>query len=465
MSRNDFKLVRNVAINDILLDVANARIRTGKDQSDCIARILRKEDQLVALAEDIVANGLTTMPILVSPKGSKWVVKDGNRRISALKLLNDPSRWSPDSRVAGRFRAIRDVDPSLIPTSVDVLSSNDEAAITRELLARHSGAMGGVGQLDWSAYLRTIYLVTRNHPAEYKRPAQYAFWAEQHDIVVGDDFPITSLQRFFTAANLERLGFDIGKDDELKPNMSLDVVKRLATTLLQDFELGRKNVDDVRTTDKATQYITDLRSMHGLSEPPPPAPPAPAPTPAGSPSPTTSPAPAPGGGAGGGTGGAAPGPSPAPTRAPASPKTAPADRARIFGRNSPGISVPAAEVKAQTILTELRLIDLNDTPFAASMLLRAFIEISDGYYRRTQSIQDKNALAKNVGASADSMLNRSMLTGGEHDMVKRLTGGPDSLLQIETLQKMLHRDTHHSSKQFVNTMWDNIAAFVRACWR
>jgi hypothetical protein len=464
VSRADFKLVKNVPINDILLDVENARIRAGADQADCVARILRKEDQLVALAEDIFANGLTTMPILVSPLDKKWVVKDGNRRIAALKLLNDPARWTQDSRVQARFQAIRDIDPSQVPTSVDVLWSSDEGAITRELLARHSGAMGGAGQLDWSAYLRTVYLVAHKHTAEYKRPAQYALWAERHGVALSDEFPITSLQRFFSETNLARLGFDVGPDDDLNPNMNIDTIKRLATTLLQDFDLARKKVEDVFTAEKATQYITDLRRMHGLTEPSPPTPqPAPAPGPGTpAPSPTAAPGtPAPGPGGGGGAS-AAP---PAPTRAPATPKTAPAERKRIFGSGAPGIAVPAQEKKAQTIVAELRLMNLDDTPFAASMLLRALLEISDEYYRKKQGMQDKKVLAKNVAASADSMLQKSLLTQPEHDMVKRLTGGPDTLLQIETLQKMLHRDTHHSSKQFVNTMWDNVGCFVRACWR
>lgn len=35
------------------------------------------------------------MPILVMPTNDeKWIVKDGNRRVTALKLLNDPNLCS-----------------------------------------------------------------------------------------------------------------------------------------------------------------------------------------------------------------------------------------------------------------------------------------------------------------------------------------------------------------------------------
>ena len=461
MSRNDFKTVRNVAVNSILLDMQNARIRAGHDQADCVHRILRKEDQLIALAEDIAKNGLSTMPILVSPAPRRqYVARDGNRRLTALKLLNDPGRWSPDARLQAKFAAIRKQFIPNIPVAVDVLCSVDEAAIVREVILRHSGAAGGVGQLDWSAYLRTVYLVTHHLPAEYKRPGQYAFWAEDHDINVGDEFPISSLQRFFSKENVARLGFDIDDKDELKPNLRLDVVKKMATTVMNDFESARVKVADVFNPTDAAAYITRVRTMHGLVEPSP-SPTSPAPSPGVSPGPGSSggPNPAPP------SAGPTPGTPPPPPSRPPSPRTPPADRSRIFGRTSPGIAIPANETKAATIVTELRLMDLDNTPFAASMLLRALIEISDEHYRKKQTIQDKKGLAKNVAASADSMLNRTMLTISEHDMVKRLTGGPDSLLQIETLQKKLHRNTHHSSKQFVNNMWDNVGCFVQACWR
>jgi ParB-like nuclease domain len=464
MSRRDFRTVRNVSISSIDLDVKNARIRAGQDQSDCIQRILRKEDQLLALAEDIAEKGLSTMPILVSPEAlGRYVVRDGNRRITALKLLNDPARWSPDARLKDKFAAIRRQYLSNIPKNIDILSSDNEEAIVREVILRHSGANGGIGQLDWSAFLRTVYLVTHDLPAEYKRPGQYAFWAEDNGINVGDDFPISSLQRFFSKENLTRLGFDIDENDKLKANLRLDVVKKIASTVMGDFEFERVKVADVFTPTDAATYITRVRAMHGLvHHAPTSTAPAQAPMSGGSPAPGPTPPPALG--APTTPSSPVPNPSQAPRPAP-TPATPPSDRKKLFGRSAPGIAIPEKEVKAATIVVELRRMDLDETPFAASMLLRALIEISDAYYRKNQQIADKGSLAKNVAASTDSMSNRQMLSASQHAIVKAMTGGPGTMLQIDTLQKMLHRDTHHTNKQLANTMWDNIGCFIQACWR
>ena len=57
MSRAHFTYKQNISVTDLLLDTENARIRVGSDQNDCIARILRKEDQLLALMRDIAEKG------------------------------------------------------------------------------------------------------------------------------------------------------------------------------------------------------------------------------------------------------------------------------------------------------------------------------------------------------------------------------------------------------------------------
>jgi hypothetical protein len=473
MSRIDFEYVPNVPINDILLDISNARIRAGQDQNDCISRILRKEDQLFALMQDIAQNGLTTMPILVQPTGDgKWVVKDGNRRVTALKLLNEPEKC-PQDRLKSRIQAIRKKYLSNISSEVDVLSSENKEAIIKEVLARHDGGADGAGQLDWSAYLRTVYLLNNGHPAEYKRPGQYAFWAEQQGIAVDDTFPISALQRFFTVENLELLGFKI-KDDQLIACIAPEAAKKIAQTVINAFQTGERKTDDVRSPEQATAYIAMVRTTVGLvNASPTEQPQTRSPT-----SKTASLSLEPRAdeftlqSSNGNTNSSQntstpdlPTTTPLPPRSVPSPKSASWDRIRVFSGRSPNISVPQTESKAYTIVAELRLINVKETPLAAALLLRSLIEISDENFRRIHHRPDKNKLAKNVLASATFMRDSAMLDSGQFDMVSRLTGnGQDSLLQIETLQKIVHRDTHHPNYQLINTFWDNVACFVRACW-
>lgn len=473
MSRKDFEYLKDVALTDLLLDEGNPRIRAAHDQRACVERILRKEDHMVNLMKDIANRGLTTMPIIVMPTGDgRYKVMDGNRRVTALKLLNFPDSC-PDERLKPLLKQLLKDHRDTIPETVDVMSSVDPKAVSMEVLARHSGAQDGIGQVDWSAYLRNVFLINHGHPPDYKRAAQYALWAEDQEIYVSDDFPISSLHRFFTADNLALLGFRIDKvTDELVPAISAAQVKQMAQILMTDF-LTDVKVDDVRTPSLAQTYIETVRNRVGLTEAPAPAPgdSAAAPSPssatggAGGAPASAPPAPSP---ATGGT--SAPGPSaPATPRAAPTPATPASERDRLFGRSSPGISIPASEAKAATIVAEIRKLKVrgaNATPLAVGMLLRHLIELSDAHYAALHALPGK-PLAKSVFQSAQHMKSAGLLDVSQCDIVCRLADpgiSSSELLHIETLQKWMHRETHIPSYQALNIFWDAIAPFVRACW-
>lgn len=262
MARSDFSLIQDVSVVDIKLDTGNARIRLGRDQNECITKILRKESQMMVLMESIAEKGLTTMPIIVKPVDGVHVVMDGNRRITALKLLNAPDSC-PVEHLKVRIRALRQKYASNIPSVVDVLSSSNDAAIATEVLARHTGAAGGAGQMNWSAYLRTVYLINHGHVAEYKWPGHYAMWSEQQGIVVDDEFPITSLVRFFSLDNLALLGFNV-KGNVFSPSMAIEKVRAMAAIVIADFGLNNKNVSTVFEPAQAREYIDSVRNAAGV---------------------------------------------------------------------------------------------------------------------------------------------------------------------------------------------------------
>jgi ParB-like nuclease domain len=465
MARSDFWVVSDVAVEDIMLDVRNARIRAGSDQNDCIRRILRKRDQFLAICESIAKDGLTTMPILASPnEDGTYTVKDGNRRTTALKLLNNPT-LCPELELVPRIAKIAATNKNF-PSRVDLTVTKNEQIMISEVLSRHQGEMAGIGQMGWSAYLRTLYLLNHGHPAEYKRPGQYALWAEGQGIFVDDEFPITNLQRFFTIENLQMLGFEIGVNDELSLNLPQDTVRQIATKVVGDFG-GGKSVNEVFTPDQAKQYINAVRISAGLPAPTSTAIQAPTgntPSTTSSTSPTNSAPPA------GSTGGASPplampaGSTP-PPRASATPATSVADRKKVFGTRSPNIAIPATGYpKEQTLVAELRALDLGKFPLAATMLTRALLELSDLHYRTTHALQDQGGLSKNIKKSVQHMLTNGKVSASEADIVKRLCNQSGAMIEIETIQKMVHRNTHNLDRQFVNTLWDNIVFFVRACW-
>jgi hypothetical protein len=478
MSRKEFYLISNLPISEILLDTGNPRIRDGSDQADCITRILRKEDHLKSLMADIAKNGLTTAPILVKPHDNKYVVMDGNRRITALKLLNEPNLY-PNTQLKNFTTALKQKYANNIISNVDVLASTNIDAIAQEILSRHDGEQGGAGQVNWNAYLRTIFLMNNGHPAEYKRSAQYAMWAENQGILVDEDFPITALNRFFTQHNLKGLGFSVD-NDELKANISIEKIKQMAHLLFNDFYTKSAKTDSVRTPELASAYVENIRLRVGLtgSTEDISAPVTSNANQTTGPSTTTSTStqantsneknsttsntttPPENQGATTTFG----------TRAAPTPIKPSNDRNRIFGtRSAINLPIPASETKATNIVSELRKIDVKLYPVATAMLLRALIELSDNYYRDKHSIilPNQDGLGKKIIKSAEHMKDSGVLNKDELDMVKRLCSHQNelTLIHIEALQKIIHKDTHNPDYKQLNTFWDNFGVFVRTCWR
>jgi hypothetical protein len=120
------------------------------------------KDQSLILGKNV------TVPILASPnEDGTYTVKDGNRRTTALKLLNNPA-LCPEPDLVPKITKIATAHKNF-PSQVDLTVTNNESVMISEVLSRHQGEMAGAGQMGWSAYLRTLYLLNHDHPAEYKR--------------------------------------------------------------------------------------------------------------------------------------------------------------------------------------------------------------------------------------------------------------------------------------------------------
>lgn len=460
MARRDFELQKDVDINDIYLDPENARIRSGSSQEECITKVLRKSDQLLVLMKSVVNDGLSTIPILLTPHASqpnKWVVKDGNRRITALKLLLHPELCQD---LVLREKIIHIANSSTdIPKVVDCYSSTNQESILKEVISRHSGAQAGAGQLDWSSYLRTYYLLNNDQHSEYKRAGQYCLWAEQHSIFIDDDFPITNISRFLNSENLDLLGFKV-IDDNIKGYLPENQLIGMARKIISDFANKLLKVADVWTNDQAQEYLKTVRQSVGLPQTPEATTAQPTNVENGSDSSanrneaTTSQNQT----------------ATAPTQPTPSGQTgnrkAPWDRNKLFHNGSPKPVIPFTHTKLRTVVAEIGQLNVKNTPLAVCLLLRGLIELSANQFVTVHSLKDHQKLAKNVASTAEAMLGQGLINDSQLDIIKRYCNSDPNqgLLHIETLQKYVHRDTHQPNYQILNTFWDEFGCYVRACW-
>ncbi len=113
----------NLRVDELLLDAENPRFVHGASQRDVLQKILDDQrEKLFSLAESISADGMNPVERLLvlrdSKQTSKFVVLEGNRRLAALTILENPSILSSLELAAPlrrRFEEVAAQTPEMFP--------------------------------------------------------------------------------------------------------------------------------------------------------------------------------------------------------------------------------------------------------------------------------------------------------------------------------------------------------------
>lgn len=145
-----------IPICDLVIDGKNPRFFPVDNEAEAIMAMLVDQgrttgtNKIVELAKDIAENGLNpSEEIVVMPlEGGKYLVREGNRRTTAMKLSLHPELIPEDfgalEQVFSSYQeAMKKVEPRCYIT-------DDEEEILRIIEVRHSGAQSGVGVIRWN---------------------------------------------------------------------------------------------------------------------------------------------------------------------------------------------------------------------------------------------------------------------------------------------------------------------------
>lgn len=143
----------SVPVLDVYLDTENPRHDPIKDQ-DKIIEYLVSNEKIKPLAKDIVDNGISPIDLFAVLKdgSGRYIVLEGNRRLCALVLLNDPDKSPRSARSHFQKLAAKMESPITEIRSV-VFKSREEADTWID--RRHEGAQNGIGIIQWNATQKT----------------------------------------------------------------------------------------------------------------------------------------------------------------------------------------------------------------------------------------------------------------------------------------------------------------------
>lgn len=256
--------IKMIPVDRVYLDLENPRHEPMETQDEVIDFLL-KDEQVLQLAADIAKHALNPLDLFAvvenegGGKNETYTVAEGNRRLCAIMLLNDPD-LAPAKKRKDFERLSNSAD--YIPSEITaiVFDNTDDGKLWIERL--HGGQQGGIGRKNWNAEQKNRYTgSSKNAVAQALLDV-----AEEQDLITAEDRKrkLTTVQRYMNNSHVrEAMGIDISNPDGISRTRSVKDFKHLLQRFIIDLLDGevnsRKNKDDI------TAYARELGAMEGLS--------------------------------------------------------------------------------------------------------------------------------------------------------------------------------------------------------
>jgi hypothetical protein len=144
-------------VGDLLLDLENPRLVTVETQAEALEALIELDpNHFKNMMRSIKEHGLDpgdAFYVLASEdEDGDYVVVDGNRRVAALQVLNDPAILQGTTLGANAIKLIAKVADGFNPAATKFLSAvlfdNRETA-NEWIMRRHGRSMDGEGRITW----------------------------------------------------------------------------------------------------------------------------------------------------------------------------------------------------------------------------------------------------------------------------------------------------------------------------
>ena len=431
-----------IKIENLLLDERNPRLPKPLPQDEALLKFAA-QPKTIKLAEHLTKNGpnpLDIIGVITADKRGRYIVKEGNRRVAALRLLKNPHLAGSD-RLTSKYRTLAKDATVKIDGDVPVVVFPDEKSVNEWIVVKHSGELGGAGTVPWDAMEKARFNMRAGNPDQYA--SAYLFL----DNAVAQDWITEDEANNVNVSNLARVLKDTGVQEVLNaadsPTSGIEFrlagegPKKLAKRLAQDWRRDALTVERIYKSKDRRDYAETLKNELTLE-------------PSGEPH-----------GAG--------------ARRGASPKTgagstrtrrSAAERRKLVP-NSYQISIPDDLRRTAHVLREMKTLDIHKFPNAAACLFRTFIETSVNLYIQKHSVAVHPREDK-LGARTEKVIAhlRQANPNAQHAIkpVKAALSKDFSIFSIGTLHEYVHNPRWHPEPDDLLKHWDNYGPFLALLW-
>lgn len=430
---------RQIPLESLIINRANDRHGELENETSAIAWLFNNfEQHMRNLAKDIVETGQLFETPLVFPDGDKYIVFDGNRRTTCLKLL-DKAKRAPTIELQQFFTEQRSKWKGDFPYTIQCQVELDRDRIDDILFRRHTGTQGGIGQTTWDDRMKSNFINRTGMGGPFNVADEIEKRLSAAGMLPRKKIPRSNMNRLFsTEAFRNRVGFAVNKGKfELTHDepMVLRALRRIADDLAnRHIVLG-----DIWDLDGKRAYLDELEKEkvlptadHALARKEDPV---------------------------------------ARTKSvavPASPSRVqrPQRRTTLIPNVQFSITWAGRLQRHRAIWEELQFhLNLTDHPNAISVLIRVLIELSvENYILQTKlsTVTANDSLAKRVLRVADDLHKSGKIDQKYLELIRKFPQA-DSLLSADTLNRYVHSPNFAPSPDHLTALWDWMADFIVHC--
>ncbi|MCR4269143.1 hypothetical protein [Nitratireductor sp. ZSWI3] len=448
---------KKLALKALLVNSANDRHGELENETSAIAWLFtHHESAMRKLAKDLAETGEIYEPPLVWPDGTNYVVFDGNRRVTCLKLISQPKR-APSLELQAFFKGLKANWKGVFPDRLDCQVETDRERIDEILLRRHTGTRGGVGRNPWTDRMTATFVERTGKGGGVNVADEIEKRLEAAGMLPAKKIPWSTANRLLSSEGLRnRVGISVSRSKfqlTHPESLVLPIFRRIAEDLAnRSVVLG-----DLWDNEGKVAYLDRLETEGVLPLPPLPSPPAP-----GAPGPRPGTRPGAGSGPGNGTNpGLGTPPSP-----PLPPPAKPIKRSTLVPQVSHAVVWQAHVQRQRQIWDELQFkLKLDDHPNAISVLFRVLFELSiDNYITRTNlaGVHPNDSLknkVKKVGADLEA---KRRIDGKYAGVIRKLESA-DGIFSIDTMNRYVHSPDFAPSPSHLTALWDQVSQLVVIC--
>jgi hypothetical protein len=428
--------VRNLSLDALTINRANDRHGELENETAAIAWLFNsRERHMKNLAKDIAEKGQIFELPLVSPDGGKFLVFDGNRRVTCLKLLKDPKR-APTVELQAFFKALRLSWNGSFPGKISCQVVFDRDTIDDILFRRHTGSQSGVGQSTWDDRMKTNFVVRSGKGSGLNVADEIEDRLAKAELLPSRKIPRSTLNRLLSAeAFRNRLGFSIQRG-RFKFTHQEDVSLTAMARVARDLANKRIVLGKIWDVDGKRGYLDELEhegvlptALHSLA--------------------VTTPQSA----------------KPQTRKSSSTSSAKKSDRHHLIPDKDFNLTWPGRLQRHHQIWEELQFhLELKIHQNAISVLFRVLIELSiENYIERTGLlVQPQDKFRIKFLKIGENLYSREVIDKKQLGVIKKFQNA-DNLISADTLNRYVHSPNFAPSPEHLTSMWDTLSEIIIVC--